>query len=232
MSSGFIIHPDLGNVKIVTHPTSRKLSARWNLEFLKVVVPERTRRKDIEAFLNQFTPQLLATRPQTKAVEDLIMEDWKLTVSEQSAHPDKILLKYSLSNCSISFGTSFSTDPERRKVIYNKAAATIARNIASTLLFPRARHIADDLGCKPESWKISHGTKVLGHCNSRKEIALSYMNVFLPIRLRDYIVCHELAHLTEMNHSARFHHLCDRYTGGKEKELEKELKNFKWPVKR
>ena len=31
------------------------------------------------------------------------------------------------------------------------------------------------------------------------------MCVFLPYRLREYIICHELAHLTHFDHSAEFH---------------------------
>jgi len=54
--------------------------------------------------------------------------------------------------------------------------------------------------------------------------------VFLTRELREYIICHELAHLREMNHSAAFHRLCDSYLGGREASLEKKLREYRWPV--
>lgn len=58
------------------------------------------------------------------------------------------------------------------------------------------------------------------------------MLVFLPLELSDYVIYHELAHLTEMNHSPRFHALLDSYLGGREAELVRKLKGFVWPVLR
>ena len=58
------------------------------------------------------------------------------------------------------------------------------------------------------------------------------MLVFLPTHLRDYIIYHELAHLSEMNHSPRFHALCDAYCRGNESRYIRELNSFRWPVLR
>ena len=54
--------------------------------------------------------------------------------------------------------------------------------------------------------------------------------MFLPKDLIEYIICHELAHLTHMNHSPQFHALVNKYVNGLEKALEKKLKAFTWPV--
>ena len=70
----------------------------------------------------------------------------------------------------------------------------------------------------------------LGHCTSKKVIQLSRNLMFMPEDLIRYIICHELAHLTHMNHSPEFHALCDRYTGGHEKDLERQLRQFRFPI--
>ena len=85
-------------------------------------------------------------------------------------------------------------------------------------------------GPAPTGWAISTGHRVLGVCDSRGTVSLSYILVFLPAELREYVICHELAHLSELNHSPRFHALLDGYLGGREAILSARLKSYRWPV--
>jgi len=43
-----------------------------------------------------------------------------------------------------------------------------------------------------------------GSCNSRKEVRLNWRLLQAPPHLINYVICHELAHLKQMNHSAKF----------------------------
>lgn len=43
-----------------------------------------------------------------------------------------------------------------------------------------------------------------GSCNSKREVRLNWRLVHYPPKLIEYVIAHELAHLVEMNHSARF----------------------------
>lgn len=51
---------------------------------------------------------------------------------------------------------------------------------------------------------ISSATTRWGSCNSRREVRLAWRLVKAPDELVDYVVCHELAHLRHMDHSAAF----------------------------
>lgn len=51
---------------------------------------------------------------------------------------------------------------------------------------------------------ISNARTRWGSCNSRKEIRLNWRLLQAPPHLINYVVCHELAHLKEMNHSTKF----------------------------
>jgi len=43
-----------------------------------------------------------------------------------------------------------------------------------------------------------------GYCTREGRLSFSWQLIALPERLREYILCHELVHLTEPNHSAAF----------------------------
>ncbi len=49
-----------------------------------------------------------------------------------------------------------------------------------------------------------------GSCSSQRNVSLNLYLIHLPISCLEYIIAHELCHLKEMNHSARFHALMDK----------------------
>ena len=101
---------------------------------------------------------------------------------------------------------------------------------AVQVLLPYARQVADSLGLMPAGFEVGRGMRKLGHCTTKRVIQLSRNLMFYPQELVHYIICHELAHLTHMNHSPQFHALCDQYTSGHEKELERQLRQFRFPI--
>jgi predicted metal-dependent hydrolase len=51
---------------------------------------------------------------------------------------------------------------------------------------------------------LSNARSRWGSCNSKGEIRLNWRLIQAPPHIINYVVCHELAHLIEMNHSAKF----------------------------
>ena len=207
-------HNALGDVDVVRRRNSSRFSACWRGGVVRVTGPDYATDSQFMQVLDALAPKLLQRREQHQATgvaERIELDGLTIELRRQGVNPDGIMLS-----------------PR----IYVKACRTIAYSVASQLLLPRAREIAAKLGCSPAGWKISRGSTVLGTCSSRGLISISYMCVFLPAALRDYIVCHELAHLTHMDHSEAFHRLLDAYLGGEEQRLVKELKNYRWPIPR
>lgn len=72
---------------------------------------------------------------------------------------------------------------------------------------------------------LSNAKSRWGSCNSRGVVRLNWRLLQAPPHIINYVICHELAHLKEMNHSAKFwavvSSICPDY-----KSAEKELKNL------
>ena len=78
------------------------------------------------------------------------------------------------------------------------------RQQAGLLFAARVAHYAVLLRVAPNAIKLSTAKTQWGSCNARGTVRLNLQLIKFPLRLIDYVVVHELAHLREMNHSANF----------------------------
>ena len=66
-----------------------------------------------------------------------------------------------------------------------------------------------------------------GSCTREGNISLSLYLAALPDELVELVCVHELCHRIHPNHSADFHALVDRHLGGREKELNAQLRRYR-----
>ena len=230
-------HNELGDIIVTFKSNARSFIARWSSNVLTVTVPAMASDADVQSALNRLMPKILAAKSRdTQFVkyyenQEIKLDGLLIVIVRQHLRRDSILIKQnSIELVTIAVGDELDFDNIKTSQFISKALKRIARKNAARILLPRARQLAETLHCNPSTWEISAGSRILGQCNSARCIKLSYMLIFLPQDLRDYIICHELAHLTEFNHSPRFHEICNSYLGGKEKELIKKLKTYHWPL--
>lgn len=117
---------------------------------------------------------------------------------------------------------------ERRKADYrfDQGGAVLVLRLPevdeASLLQLLRRFAKDALICRvayhAKRWGITYGALSVrdqssrwGSCSARRGISLNWRLVLLSPELQDYIILHELAHLTEMNHGQRFWALLDSY---------------------
>ena len=156
----------------------------------------------------------------------------RVVIEAQNRMPGYILNHWEGDTLHLQVHVSADLDDEAVKRTISSVIGRAMDVQAHASLLPLARQVASELGLQPAGFEIGRGMRKLGHCTSKKVIQLSRNLMFMPEELIRYIICHELAHLTHMNHSPQFHALVDEYTGGREKELERQLRQFRFPIAR
>ena len=68
----------------------------------------------------------------------------------------------------------------------------------------RLEILAAKLGVATPPLALSNAQLRWGSCNSRGEVRLNWRLLQAPPHIINYVICHELAHLKQMNHSAKF----------------------------
>jgi predicted metal-dependent hydrolase len=93
------------------------------------------------------------------------------------------------------------------------ALLRLIRCFAKDALTCRVAFHAKRLGLDYSALSVRDQSSRWGSCSARRGISLNWRLILLRPELQDYIILHELAHLTEMNHGKRFWALLDSYDG-------------------
>jgi predicted metal-dependent hydrolase len=78
------------------------------------------------------------------------------------------------------------------------------RQQARKIIVQRVYHYAEISGAKFRSINLTSAETRWGSCSSEKTLNFNWKLIMAPLEVIDYVICHELAHLTEMNHSRAF----------------------------
>lgn len=234
MKSTFISHPLLGTVKVTMRASACRYSARWKDGIVHLTIPPACTADSLMKAVESLAPRLMKRKPELKYSEGQVIDiaGLKAVISRQSVKPDHVLASLHDDRAYLEVGSAIDLDSIAATRTVSNILCRIAEKAAPELLLPRAMELARELGIQPKSWHIMRGFRTLGKCTSRREIHISYVVAFLPPELRDYIVWHELAHLSEMSHSPRFHAICDSYCHGREKQFIAMLHAHKWQILR
>lgn len=99
------------------------------------------------------------------------------------------------------------------------------KNLAENYIKNRTKELAESLNLCYKNIKIISAKKKWGSCNSKNELKFNYKLVMLPKHLIDYVICHELCHLVELNHSDRFWNLMQKL-GFNKKIIRQQMKPY------
>lgn len=224
------------SVRILRRSNARRITATRKTDgSITITVPSWMSRTDWQPVADRLISQLAQTElgPWESRFHDgqrIECGPYSILIVTQSDRPESVIVRKNGMSFIIGKGSDLPWGTRSTDLAINALALRVARAIASETLIPEAVATAARLNVKVSGWKIGTGHKTLGTCRSDGRITLSAICVFLPAPLRNFIICHELAHRSEMNHSPRFHSICNHYLEGEEKMLSQQLKHFKWPI--
>ena len=105
-------------------------------------------------------------------------------------------------------GTNTSAKPVVSLAADTFRVATLERDLRPTLEAHFARRarleLAAETGVEVKQVAVRNQRSRWGSCSASGTISLNWRLMQAPATVRDYIILHELMHLREMNHSARF----------------------------
>jgi predicted metal-dependent hydrolase len=172
---------------------------------LRVGAPLRARQGDIEALIRQHSDWVLDK-----------LNTWR----ERPPPPEKLEITHGTTvfvlnePCTVAFTEiGRSAWQFAGQTIYLKPGATAnanqllekaLREKARSVFAQRLAHFAPLLGVGAPPLRLSSARTRWGSCSHHGGISLNWRLILMPLAIVDYVVCHELAHLKEMNHSPRF----------------------------
>jgi hypothetical protein len=101
-------------------------------------------------------------------------------------------------------GFVFYVPPNLQSEQIKSACVKIYRILAKRDLTEKTLDFAKEMQVTPTAIRINSAKTRWGSCSSKKSLNYSWMLIMADDDLIDYVIVHELAHISELNHSARF----------------------------
>ena len=226
---------EFGQITIATRRGQRSVRFFWRDGTLHMSIPLGATAESVIRVVNNCREQIRALPANTLSFhlgQVIQCYGCTVTLAEQDKCHSRITIARTADNITIGFpqGTDISSQTYAQAI--SQYISTAMERELKARVFPLAWELARQFHLAPTEFVVGRGIRKLGHCTASGSIQLSRNIMFLPEDLIRLIICHELAHLTHHNHSKEFHYLCNSYLGGQEKELERKLKLFKWPILR
>lgn len=183
---------------------------------LRVNVPGRCSERAVWQFLEEnraWIEARLASLPQATSVLN-----WLQAHPYVSASGVRFKVEIDRSNTCQSGSYRFSTKAAVDTVMFvwpegvsETAFIKLIRSFACDALQCRLLYHCERLNITLPPLGVRDQVSRWGSCSTKRRISLNWRLVLLEPDLQDYVILHEIAHLTEMNHSSRFWTLLEQY---------------------
>jgi predicted metal-dependent hydrolase len=173
---------------------------------LRVAAPAHTPIAEIEAFIREKARWVLQKLSESRAAPRPPVVNWNDgSMIALLGAPVRIELLPGRRGISLQDGRlGIGLAPRGEPAALRKRGIAWLKDEARALLGTRLARYAASLGVPTPALALSNARTQWGVCREDGQVRLNWRLIHLPLHLIDYVVAHELAHLREMNHSARF----------------------------
>lgn len=232
MSTKIVNLPGIGNVTLSKNQRSKriKLSVRASQKILVSFPPYSTFSEAAsfaqkhKEWINKQQHKLL--EKSEKSIPETPFQTRFHTVNIQSVN-DKFSVQQKKFDITIFYPQQFSRSDAEVQSFITRVMDSVYKWEARKYLPGRIAELSEQHNLAFNKLSIRNNRTNWGSCSSRNNISLNQKLMKLPDYLIDFILLHELAHTKVKNHGPGFWKLLDELSGGKAKELTKEVKNYK-----
>jgi hypothetical protein len=173
---------------------------------LRVAAPGHTSIAEVEGFIREKARWVLKKLSAWRATPKRPVVNWSDgTIIALLGEPVRIELLPGQRGISLQDGRlGIGLVPRGEPAALRKRGIAWLQERARALLGERLVLYAAILGVPTPVLALSNARTQWGVCREDGQVRLNWRLIHLPLRLIDYVVAHELAHLREMNHSASF----------------------------
>lgn len=236
MSKNTIFVDGLGDICIVRNRRAKRYIFRVKDNILYATTPFNSSTNDLLRILGENKNRLKTLLQKSDQARPRLINldyridtpNFKLEIVEGSV--SKLLLNDSDKGIQIVVPRNTRLESPKTQTLLVKAIELLLLKKGKELLPSMVQQLANKHSLRYAQVKINLSRGRWGSCSSSGNINLSAFLLLLPNHLIESVILHELAHLTEMNHSERFWSLLDSYTNGQSRQLNNELKQYKTSV--
>jgi predicted metal-dependent hydrolase len=189
--------------EIVRSPKRRKLTITVERDrTVTVHAPEGTPEEEVRRAVDAKRQWILAKVTHAQKYQNRLHPPGKEVVNGESAPYFRIEISETASG-EVEFAGRFLVPPthqaRRRQVLREWYVAR-----AKETILARAQQLARELGVAFAGARILDTRFRWGSCTVRDNVSFNWRLIKAPMFVIDYVIVHELAHLLEPNHTARF----------------------------
>ena len=230
---GTVVHPVIGEVTVsrTRRATRIALSVRPDGS-VRLSYPMFVSQRRALRFLDEKCDWIMANRQrmESRYGAEPLGDNYRTrqhTLHFEPANVEKTSVKIKDGRVVVKYPAGLDTTSGEVQSVAEKGIVEALRIEAREALPGMAARLAAQHGFRCGDVRVKASRSKWGSCTARNDINLSLFIALLPDHLAEYIVLHELCHTVHKDHSERFHALLDRATGGRSKELNRELRSYR-----
>ena len=196
----------------ITHPRSRTIKIKVEHPGKVVVVtPPKFPTSKVEEFIRRSEPWIKRQLEKLKQARPFGETATTAMIFGKEYQKKPILQNNQKIGVAISGKELIINPVQLTEVSVSNELKRFLRSTAEKYIVPRTKQLATKMGVTFGTITLRQQKTRWGSCSSRGNLNFNWKLVHCPPEVIDYVIIHELAHRTQMNHSQKFWRLVEQY---------------------